>query len=153
MSMRLPIWSRLRAVIRDDPWDSLPRWHLIQAVVLHDAEGEVVKFVGTTTDIDDQKRAEEALRESEYEARLIVDSIPGLIAVFDASGEIELLSQPILDYFGSRWKSVVNEPETTPFTPMITLRTFKLLSDHSPQEIHLNMKQYEFVVSMASIDG
>jgi signal transduction histidine kinase len=30
-------------------------------VVLRDAEGKVVKFVGTTTDIDDQKRAEEAL--------------------------------------------------------------------------------------------
>ena len=52
--------------------DGTYRWHLIQAVVLHDAEGEVLKFVGTTTDIDDQKRAEEKLRESEYEARLTV---------------------------------------------------------------------------------
>jgi PAS domain S-box-containing protein len=80
--------------------DRTYRWHLIQAVVLHDAEEKVHKFVGTTTDIDDQKRAEEKLRESEYESRLIVDSIPGLIAVLDSSGEIELLSQPVLDYFG-----------------------------------------------------
>ena len=36
---------------------------------------------------------------------------------------------------------------------MIALGTFRLLSDLSPQEIHLNMKQYEFVVSMASTDG
>jgi PAS domain S-box-containing protein len=42
--------------------DGTYRWHLQQAVVLRDAEGNALKFVGTTTDIDDQKRAEEALR-------------------------------------------------------------------------------------------
>jgi PAS domain S-box-containing protein len=45
--------------------DGTYRWHLNQAVVLRDAEGTVLKFVGTTTDIDDQKRAEEKLRRSE----------------------------------------------------------------------------------------
>ena len=39
--------------------DGTYRWHLQQAVVLRDDEGKVLKFVGTTTDIDDQKRAEE----------------------------------------------------------------------------------------------
>jgi PAS domain S-box-containing protein len=80
--------------------DGTYRWHLIQVVVLHDAEAKVLKFVGTTTDIDDQKRAEEALRESEHESRLIVDSIPGLIAVLGASGELERLNQPTLDFLG-----------------------------------------------------
>jgi PAS domain S-box-containing protein len=80
--------------------DGTYRWHLQQAVVLRDAEGKALKFVGTTTDIDDQKRAEEKLRESEYESRLIVDSIPGLIAVLNVNGEIERVSQPVLDYFG-----------------------------------------------------
>jgi signal transduction histidine kinase len=45
--------------------DGTYRWHLNQAVVLRDAEGKVLKFVGTTTDIDDQKRAEEALRQAQ----------------------------------------------------------------------------------------
>jgi PAS domain S-box-containing protein len=31
---------------------------------------------------------------------LIVDSIPGMVAVADASGEIERVSQPVLDYYG-----------------------------------------------------
>ncbi len=34
-------------------------------MVLRDAEGKVLKFVGTTTDIDDQKRTEEALRQAQ----------------------------------------------------------------------------------------
>ena len=45
--------------------DGTYRWHLQQAVPLRDAEGKVLKFVGTTTDIDDQKRAEEELQRKE----------------------------------------------------------------------------------------
>jgi PAS domain S-box-containing protein len=45
--------------------DGRYRWHLQQAVVLRDAQGRVLKFVGTTTDIDDQKRAEDALRQAQ----------------------------------------------------------------------------------------
>jgi PAS domain S-box-containing protein len=45
--------------------DGTYRWHLQQAVPLRDAEGKVLKFVGTTTDIDDQKRTEEALRQAQ----------------------------------------------------------------------------------------
>jgi signal transduction histidine kinase len=40
--------------------DRIYRRHLQQAVVLRDGEGRVLKFVGTTTDVDDQKRAENA---------------------------------------------------------------------------------------------
>ena len=45
--------------------DGTYRWHLNQAVVLRDAEGRVLKFVGTTTDIDDRKRTEEALNQAQ----------------------------------------------------------------------------------------
>jgi PAS domain S-box-containing protein len=47
--------------------DGVYRRHLQQAVVLRDAEGKVLKFVGTTTDIDDQKLAEEGLRQAAEE--------------------------------------------------------------------------------------
>jgi PAS domain S-box-containing protein len=51
--------------------DGTYRWHLNQAVALRDSEGKVLKFVGTTTDIDDQKRVEEALRQAQdYLARI-----------------------------------------------------------------------------------
>ena len=45
--------------------DGTYRWHLNQAVVLRDSEGKLLKFVGTTTDVDDQKRAEDALRQAQ----------------------------------------------------------------------------------------
>jgi PAS domain S-box-containing protein len=45
--------------------DGTYRRHLQQAVVLRDAEGKALKFVGTTTDIENQKRAEETLRQAQ----------------------------------------------------------------------------------------
>jgi PAS domain S-box-containing protein len=45
--------------------DGAYRWQLHQAVVLRDADGNVVKFVGTSTDVQDQKRAEEGLRQAQ----------------------------------------------------------------------------------------
>ena len=80
--------------------DGTWRWHLQQAVVLRDAEGKVVKFVGTTTDIDDQKRAEEALQASENNFRQILDSIPGLVCTLNPAGQIDQANRPLLDFFG-----------------------------------------------------
>jgi len=45
--------------------DGSYRWVLRRAVPLRNDEGEIVKWYGTGTDIDDRKRAEAALRESE----------------------------------------------------------------------------------------
>ncbi|MBV9848635.1 MAG: PAS domain S-box protein [Armatimonadetes bacterium] len=42
--------------------DGTYRWHLGRAFPLRDALGVIVQWVGTCTDIDDQKRAEEALQ-------------------------------------------------------------------------------------------
>ena len=80
--------------------DGTYRWHLQQAVPLRDAEGKVLKFVGATTDIDDQKRAQEEVRASETNLRQILDSIPGLVCTMSPSGEIDLHNRQELEYFG-----------------------------------------------------
>jgi PAS domain S-box-containing protein len=36
-------------------------WHLIRAQAMHDSAGKITMWIGSTTDIDDQKRAEERL--------------------------------------------------------------------------------------------
>ena len=41
------------------------RWHLARAMPIRDAAGNVVRWIGTNTDIDDQVRTERALRDRE----------------------------------------------------------------------------------------
>jgi len=45
--------------------DGAARWHLCRAVPLRDADGRVTKWFGTATDIDQQKRTGEAMREAQ----------------------------------------------------------------------------------------
>ena len=81
-------------------FDGEYRWFLFRASPLRDRSGTVVKWYGTNTDIDDQKRAEDELRASEHNFRLIVDSIPGLVCTMSAVGEVEFLNRRVLEYFG-----------------------------------------------------
>ena len=80
--------------------DGLYRWSQTRILPVRDAEGRIVRWYGLITDIEDRKRAEDALRESEYEARLTVDSIPGMVALASPSGYIEMVSRPVLEFFG-----------------------------------------------------
>jgi PAS domain S-box-containing protein len=80
--------------------DGTYRWHLQQAVVLRDAEGKVLKFVGTTTDIDDQKRAQEKLRASEGKLQRVIDTIPTLVWCNLPDGPNEFLSKSWHEYTG-----------------------------------------------------
>ena len=50
-------------------FDGEYRWFLFQGVPLRDDSGSIVKWYGSSTDIEDRKRAEEALRESEQRFR------------------------------------------------------------------------------------
>jgi PAS domain S-box-containing protein len=81
-------------------FDSSYRWFLIRANPLKDEAGDILKWYGTCIDIEDRKRAEEALRQSEERARLMVDSIDGQIMTATPKGEVEFVNQQVLDYFG-----------------------------------------------------
>ena len=97
------------------------RWFLFRANPSRDESGNIVKWYGVNTDIEERKRAEEALGVSERYSRLIVDSIPGLVAVFAPSGEVEAVNHQVLEYFGTteeeqrRWATGnVVHPEDLP---------------------------------------
>jgi PAS domain S-box-containing protein len=69
------------------------RWHMTRRVPLRDDEGNIVKWYGIAFDIEDQKRAQSALRESEarlaeakQELQQTIDMIPAKITVYPADG-------------------------------------------------------------------
>jgi PAS domain S-box-containing protein len=88
--------------------DGAYRWFQSRAVAARDAEGRITGWYMLLTDIDDRKRAEEALRSNEQDLRLIIDSIPGFVATLSAAGEIELLNRQVLEYFGKTVEEIRN---------------------------------------------
>ena len=81
-------------------FDNSYRWFLIRANPLTNESGNIIRWYGTCTDIEDRKRGEETLRARELSWRQIVDNIPGLVATMGAMGEVEFLNRQTLEYFG-----------------------------------------------------
>src|SRR5260370_22400120 len=79
--------------------DGVYRWFHVRALPRRDTQGRIVRWSTLRTDIDDRKRVEGALRESELNLRLVVDSIPGLVCTMSAAGEFQLFNRQILEYF------------------------------------------------------
>lgn len=56
------------------------RWHLDRAIPVHDDSGAIMRWYGTSTDIDDHKRAEQSLRRSESELRILSEYLEQRVA-------------------------------------------------------------------------
>lgn len=52
------------------------RWYLARALPMRDGNGRIIEWVGTCTDIDDQKQAQEALRINEARFRTALQNSP-----------------------------------------------------------------------------
>ena len=78
-------------------FDGEYRWFLLCASPLRDVAGQMVKWYGLSSDIEDRKRAEETVKVAHTQ---IVDSIPALVAVMTPAGEVEIVNRAVLEYFG-----------------------------------------------------
>ncbi|MEG4499516.1 PAS domain S-box protein [Microcoleus sp. F10-C6] len=97
-------------------FDNTYRWHLARLVPVKDRKGQVVQWAGIGIDIDDRKRAEESLAESDRRFRFLAESLPHLIWNVDSAGEIRFTNQQKwLEYLGmsyeeaahNNWESLV----------------------------------------------
>src|SRR6202045_1914314 len=81
-------------------FDGEYRWFLIRAAPLSDETGKIVYWYGSSTDIEDCKRAEEKLRQDERELRRTTDAIPQTIIILSRDGIPLHANQAMLDYIG-----------------------------------------------------
>ena len=81
-------------------FDGVYRWVHVRGEPLRDDRGQIVRWYYVFTDIDDQRRAEEALRESEQHLRLLVETIPALVGRTTAEGKLDYVNRRVVDYIG-----------------------------------------------------
>src|SRR6476661_2075795 len=79
-------------------FDGEYRWFLFRTFPLVDASGQIEKWCGMNTDIDDRRRAEKDLRTIETNYSEFVESFPGLVVTMDMTGHVELFSSEVLEY-------------------------------------------------------
>ena len=74
-------------------FDGEYRWFLIRAEPVRDEHGNVVRWYGTSTDIEELKRAEKELRD-------LVDYVPQLIVIREPDGRSIYANRATLEYLG-----------------------------------------------------
>ncbi len=80
--------------------DGVYRWFEVRNLPLRNSDGEIVRWYGVLTDIDDRKHAEDAVAASERDLRLTLETIPaGIIIVSPETGIIGANNQ-LLGYLG-----------------------------------------------------
>src|SRR6202521_3647506 len=87
--------------------DGVYRWFLIRVEPFRDEHGQLLRWYGTSTDIDALKQTQEKLREDEQELRRITDAIPQAIVVLDPSGAPLYANHATLDYAGLNAADIV----------------------------------------------
>jgi formate hydrogenlyase transcriptional activator len=88
-------------------YDGEYRWFLIRVVPQLDAGGNVVRWFGSNTDIEDRKRAETKLLDDERELRWITDAIPHTIVVLNPKGNALYANHKMLDDTGLTMQDVL----------------------------------------------
>jgi formate hydrogenlyase transcriptional activator len=88
--------------------DGAFRWVLARFEPVRDDAGEIVRWYGTSTDIDALKQAEEKLREDQRALCRITDAIPQNIVILDPEGVPIYANRATLDYTGLTLTDVVS---------------------------------------------
>src|SRR5712692_9665776 len=76
------------------------RWMLHHKTAVRDESGQIVKWYGSSIDIEDRKRAESKIREQETELRQILDLTPQHIGVLGHDGQPLYANHSALEFFG-----------------------------------------------------
>ncbi len=92
-----------------------------------------------------RRLAEDSLRSSEQNLRLIVNSIPGYVCALTASGEIEFVNNQVLEYFGKTLDELKNWAVSDSVYPddlpdvIATMRTS--METGKPTEVELRLRR------------
>jgi formate hydrogenlyase transcriptional activator len=76
------------------------RWMLHQKVAVRDESDHIVKWYGSSVEIEDRKQAEIKMSGSEAKLRRILDTIPALVSGFLSDGSNEFMNQRWHEYTG-----------------------------------------------------
>ena len=80
--------------------DGVYRWFLIRAEPFRDEAGNILRWYGTSTDIEDLKQTQRALQESEAKLNTIINATPAMVWTTRPDGFADFFNANYLSYLG-----------------------------------------------------
>ena len=137
--------------------DGQYRWIQSVGEPFRDLEGRIAHWYGLVIDIEDQKRAEEALRESERESRLIVNTIPGMVATLTPAGEVDLVNHQLVMYCGQPLEAMkqwgTNGTVHTGDLPRVVQVFTNAITAGEPYDLEARIRRFDGVYRWFQIRG
>jgi PAS domain S-box-containing protein len=98
-------------------------WHLMHSIPFHDPDTNSTKWFGTTTNIHQQKLAQEQLAASEEQLRTLADAIPHIVFAANPDGSVLLWNHRFFEYSGltpeqgrsDAWSLLVHPQDREPY--------------------------------------
>ena len=127
--------------------DGVYLWFQNNGFPLRDAGGHIVRWCVLLTDIDERKRAEEALTASERNLKLIVDTIPALAWSARRDGSAEFFNQLYLHFIGLSaeqasgwgWTAAVHPDDMNG----LAATWQRILASEAPGEAEARLRRYD----------
>src|SRR6266849_5747930 len=125
------------------------RWMLHQKVAVRDESGHIVKWYGSSVEIEDRKQAEITMTTSEAKLRRTIDTIPALVSGFLSDGSNEFMNQRWHDYTGlspeqsqhGGWQEPVHPDDL----PLLMNRWREARVSGEPREIETRLRRHDGV--------
>lgn len=135
-----PFSYEVRLRRKDDQY----RWFFATVTPIRSEEGKIIRWCSVSTDIEELKRAEERLRQSEREARQILNLSPLHITELGPDGTRRYNNQAALDYFGltlEEWQTTDTQNLVHPQDVERANDVFSLFRIASPFEFEVRLKR------------
>jgi PAS domain S-box-containing protein len=127
---------------------------LIGAATFEETGNRGVAYV---LDLTERKRAEQALREREREAGLILDTIPGLAAILTPEGEVDAVNHELTEYCGQpleamkQWgtNGTVHSEDLPRIVPLFT----QAISSGQPYDFEARIRRFDRLYHWCQVRG
>jgi PAS domain S-box-containing protein len=118
--------------------DGVYRWFLCRGIPQHDEAGDIIKWYGQLTDIEDRKQAEALVQQAQNELRLAMDTIPAMAWSAGPDGSADFVNRGWIEYTGlsleetkgSGWASAIHPDDRAKFVE----KFLKAVSAGTPYE-------------------
>lgn len=133
------------------------RWVLCRGEPFRDNAGNVTRWMGTNTDIHDQKKAQARLAESEQRFRTLATATSQVVWTCDAQGEVMLDSASWRAFTGQTDEALCNRGWVNALHPDDRERTLKAwteaVQEHRPYELEYRVRhisgEYRWTINRA----
>jgi formate hydrogenlyase transcriptional activator len=76
------------------------RWMLFRTLPMRDEHGRIVRWFGSSIDIEESRRARETIQNAERELRTILETIPGFVWTAPPDGSLEFITESWFERMG-----------------------------------------------------